>query len=304
MSEGAPSEKQRRVRPWIAAMLTFIGWGLGAYYSGKTKLAIKLAVLNIVFAILFGFALFSALFLDVLPPILFPAPGSITYLDGVVSLAAIPVAIFVFTRVSGVRHATSRGIAGLFGYLAIWALPVLVSAGLVLTARTFIVQPFHMPSGSMRPTIEVNDFFVVDKMRFRDRSVNPDRGDLVVFRNPKDGNKDYISRIIGMPGDVVTIDNGEVSINGKMISRQFDSLNSDRSANFRETLDNGTSYLTIDHGEGPLDNVGPYKVPPAHYFFMGDNRDRAQDSRVLSAVGYISRDDLRGPVIKIIQNKE
>lgn len=304
MSEAASSKKQRHVRPWIAAALTLIGWGLGAYYAGKTKLAIGLACFQIVFGFTFGIGLFLLVFLDALPSAFLPAPNSITYFDGITWLIGIPVAIFVLLKVSGAKSAPNRGLAGLFGYIGIWALPIIIAVAIALTVRTYIVQPFHMPSGAMLPAISVNSYALVDKMRFRDRSVNPDRGDIVVFKNPKDGNNDYIYRIIGMPGDAIMVEDGEVSINGEKISREFVSTNMDGSKNFREKLDNGTSYLTIDHGAGPLDNVGPYKVPPAHYFFMGDNRDRAQDSRVIFAVGYVSRDDLRGPVVKIIQNKE
>ena len=304
MNEVTPLKKQRRVRPWIAAMLTFIGWGLGAYYAGKAKLAVGLAISQILFGFIFGLGVFLLIFHNALPPAFLPAPDSITYFDGVVLLVGIPIAIFVFIKVSGVKHATNRGIPGLLGYAALWTAPIIASVAIALTVRTYIVQPFHIPSGAMQPTIAVNDYVLVDKMRFRDKSIAPARGELVVFKNQRDGNLNYIFRIIGMPGDVIMIQDGEISINGEKISREFESTNLDGSKTFRETLDNGTSYLTIDHGAGPLDNVGPYEIPSGHYFFMGDNRDRAQDSRVISRVGYIPREHLLGPVTKITRSKE
>lgn len=304
MSKVTQSDNLRRVRPWLTFLLTFLGWGLGAYYSGKTRLAVQLSIFQFLASLLLVSVLLWLIFYELLSPTFLPNPNSFTFFDATFLFISLPIAIFVFTRASSIKNATNRGLTGLFGYAGLWALPMIASAAVTLIISTYFVQPLHIPSGSMQPTIAVNDYVFVDKRRFRDQSINPNRGDIVIFKNKKDRNLDYVSRIIGMPEDVVTIQYGEVAINGEKIPRQLDSTNIDGSKKYLETLGNGTTYMTFDHGIGPLDNVGPYNVPPGHYFFISDNRDRAQDSRVTSMVGYIAREDLRGPVIKIIRNKE
>ena len=303
----ASVEKQdglRRVRPWIAALLTFVGWGLGAYYSGKTGMAVWLSIFQFVSGLLFGTAIPLLAFRFSIPPALIPNPDSITYVDGITMLASVLAALFVLVKVWPIRQATNRGLAGLPGYAALWAAPTLAVIGIALAVRTFIVQPFHIPSSAMQPTVSASDYVLVDKVQFLDKSAAPVRGEIIVFKNQRHNNAAYISRVIGMPGDIVMIVGGEVSINGEKISRQRESFNKDGSMTYRETLDNGTSYLTIDHGPGPLDNVGPYEVPKGHYFFISDNRDRAQDSRVTSMIGYVPHEHLLGPVMKIIPSQD
>lgn len=304
MTEDTSSEKSRRVRPWIAPLLTFLGWGLGAYYSGKTNLAVRLCILQFTVGLFLGGIFLLLILNDAIPVSFLPAPNAITYFDAAIWLVSFLVAIFVFTQVSKTKSAPNRGLSGLLGYIGLWAFPVVVSVALMLTVRSYLIHPFHIPSGSMQPTIAVNDYVLIDKMRFRDKASTPERGEIIVFKNQKHGNRAYVSRVIGLPGEEIVIQDGEVFINGEKIPRQFQSTNLDGSASYLETLDNGTTYLTFDYGAGPLDNVGPYTVPPGHYFFMSDNRDRSQDSRVISRVGYISREHLVGPVMKIVHDKE
>lgn len=187
--------------------------------------------------------------------------------------------------------------------------------------RTLAYQPFNIPSGSMKPNLLVGDFLFVSKPTYgysraslvwpltrlpiegRLFSNGPERGDVVVFKNRKDGNKDYIKRVIGLPGDEIRVIEGHLYINGVAVKKEFAGMMwtscDGRPAevpSYRETLDNGVSYIVEEcHGDrGMLDNAGPYPVPAGHYFMMGDNRDQSQDSRVIAAVGYVPIDDIVG----------
>ncbi|WDI30533.1 signal peptidase I [Hyphococcus flavus] len=191
---------------------------------------------------------------------------------------------------------------------------------IALVLRIVIFQPFNIPSGSMKPNLLVGDFLVVSKPTFGYstaslvypltrmpmegrilQGASPVRGDVVVFKNKKDGNKDYIKRVIGLPGDHIQMIGGLLHINGEPIDKEFVMIGKGVCGGgdgpmYRETMDNGTSYMVQECSgdQGALDNVGPYQVPAGHYFMMGDNRDQSQDSRVYSQVGYVAEDDMVG----------
>jgi signal peptidase I len=189
---------------------------------------------------------------------------------------------------------------------------------IALVIRTFLFQPFNIPSGSMIPTLLVGDYLFVSKYSYgythysfpfsppifsgRIFSSQPQRGDVVVFRLPKDDSIDYIKRVIGLPGDRIQMIDGVLNINGVAVPRQrVDDFVTDddgvvqRVKQYRETLPNGVSYNTLDLTDnGFYDNTVVYTVPPGEYFMMGDNRDNSTDSRVLSQVGYVPAENLIG----------
>ncbi len=194
-------------------------------------------------------------------------------------------------------------------------------AGLIaLGIRSFAYEPFSIPSGSMIPTLLVGDYLFVSKLSYGysrfslplslplipDRILfsEPERGDVAVFRLPTNTDKDYIKRLVGLPGDKIQVKQGILHINGKAVRREkvddylidngFGSVR--RVARYIETLPNGRKhYINEEHGDdGPSDNTPVYTVPEGHYFAMGDNRDNSSDSRYLDRVGYIPRQNLIG----------
>jgi signal peptidase I len=161
---------------------------------------------------------------------------------------------------------------------------------LAMFIRAFLAQAFSIPSGSMQPTLLVGDYLLVNKFIYGIRNPftnrvliplsQPHRGDVVVFIFPQDQTKDYIKRVIGLPGDKVQIINKKVYINGKL-------LKTPQARYTDDTLIPPPSSPT----ESPRDNFGPVEVPPHHYFVMGDNRDHSYDSRFW---GFVPDDALKG----------
>jgi signal peptidase I len=155
-----------------------------------------------------------------------------------------------------------------------YAEAIIIAAVLALFIRTFVVQAFKIPSGSMKNTLLVGDHLLVNKflygthipftniilMKIRD----PKRGDIIVFKYPEDESKDFIKRVIGTPGDVVQEISKKIYINGKPIPEPYTIYRDDQ---------------ILPKSMGPKDNFGPILVPSHEYFMMGDNRDRSHDSR-------------------------
>ncbi len=190
---------------------------------------------------------------------------------------------------------------------------------LALVVRTLLFQPFNIPSGSMKPTLLVGDYLFVSKFSYgysyyslplspplfsgRIMASPPERGDIVVFRLPKDDSTDYIKRVIGLPNDRIQMIQGVLHINEQPVKRERaedfieseEGTRTQRVRRWKETLPNGVSYYTLDLVDnGFYDNTQVYTVPTGQYFMMGDNRDNSTDSRVLSQVGYVPFENIIG----------
>ena len=166
---------------------------------------------------------------------------------------------------------------------------------LVFVIRTFIVEPFKIPSGSMMPTIIAGDFIAVNKFSYGLRlpvfnklifeTGSPQRGDVFVFHYPKDPSIDYIKRVIGLPGDNIKYENKKLFVNDVEVSQTYTSI---YKYSLKQDLEVSAKEFVEDHGDYshsilihdiPSESV-EFVVPDGHYFAMGDNRDNSSDSRV------------------------
>ncbi len=194
---------------------------------------------------------------------------------------------------------------------------------IALVVRTVAYEPFNIPSGSMIPTLMIGDYLFVSKFSYgysryslpfglplfsgRILASPPQRGDVAVFKLPTDNSTDYIKRIVGLPGDKIQMRQGNLYINDQIVPRRpiedYDYRDGGSKIVLRqyvESLPRGPGEAPVDHriikigDNGQLDNTPVYQVPAGNYFAMGDNRDNSQDSRVLSAVGYVPSENLVG----------
>ena len=195
---------------------------------------------------------------------------------------------------------------------------IFIAIFIALLIRSFIFEPFNIPSGSMKPNLLVGDFIFVSKYSYgfskhslpfsiplipgKIFSNTPERGDVVVFKTPENNRTDYIKRVIGLPGDKIEIKNGIIFINGSEILRKKlnDFIDTDNKTSnkrvrmYSEYFFNKEINILDITDNGIADNTQLFNVPENHFFVMGDNRDNSQDSRFISTVGFIPYENLVG----------
>ena len=189
---------------------------------------------------------------------------------------------------------------------------------IAILIRSTIIQPFYIPSSSMEPNLLVGDRLFVSKYTYgfskhsfpfsppffngRVLFSEPERGDVIVFKTPADNRTDYIKRLIGLSGDEIQFINGDLFLNGNQIIKKFISSddeiycgnNTIRVNTFEEKLPNGKTYRASYRQDYSFQNSDKFIIPENHYFFLGDNRDCSKDSRFLSEVGYVHKDNIVG----------
>ncbi len=189
---------------------------------------------------------------------------------------------------------------------------------IALLIRSFLLQPFYIPSSSMEPNLLVGDRLFVSKYSygyskhsfpFSPKIFNgriftkiPERGDVIVFKTPADNRTDYIKRLIGLPGEKIQFIEGDLFINNNKVDKVQKYINTNISCgelelninSYEESLPNGKKHVTVYNLNGGYINSDEFIVPDKHYFFLGDNRDCSKDSRYLTSVGYVHEDNLVG----------
>lgn len=194
------------------------------------------------------------------------------------------------------------------------------AVAIALVIRSLFFEPFHIPSGSMKNNLLIGDYLFVSKYSYGysrysfplglplfegrvGNSSRPQRGDVVVFRLPAKPSITFIKRIVGLPGDTIRVQDGNLIVNG--VPYKLTRLEPFRDNDFEgrgaiiprylEEMPGGKSYEILDANPyGALDNTPEYRVPEGHYFAMGDNRDNSEDSRVIRAVGFIPEENIVG----------
>lgn len=249
-------------KPWAAGLLSGLMPGLGQLYNGQPAKAFLLAVFAFFISGLLGTGLI------VYVPLYFPYIMALSALLGLAVLVAIIRDAMRTARQQGTRYAL-KFYNKWYAYLSFAIFCVFVLQPFESDLMRYMIQGFRIPGGSMAPTLVVGDHVFIDKSLSWTETVFQ-RGDIVVFKFPEDESKDFIKRIIGLPGETIQIRNKTVYINNQPL---------DDTA-YTQRIDPGI----IDGAINPRDNFGPVTIPEEAYFVMGDNRDQSLDSRFWGCV--------------------
>lgn len=209
--------------------------------------------------------------------------------------------------------------------------PIVLALGLVLVVRTVLAEPYHVPSPSMVPTLLTGDELVASKFAYgysrysspiglmpdfsgRLLGKTPERGDVVVFRLPREPSTTYVKRLIGLPGDRIQMKGGRLYINDALVQRRAigpfagDTGGGGAPTLYVEALPGGREHEIVEASDHErYDDTPDFVVPPKHYFMMGDNRDNSVDSRIAMAdggVGFVPEDNLVGRADRILLSRD
>jgi signal peptidase I len=258
--------KNKPRKPWIAGALTFFSIGLGHLYHGDLKKGVILFFGGQLFLIL---AYSSFLFY---PPY------------GLVIAFIVVLFYLIYCIVDAVKGAkvfkisyTVKKYNRWYIYLLYWFVAtIVIQSNIQIAVKNNIVQNYKIPSGAMKPTIQIGDRIIVDKLTYKNSE--PKRGDIVIFPFPEDPSKDFTKRIVGMGGESIEIKNKQVFINGDPYQEDYAIYNDSN---------------VFPKNEQPRDNFGPVKIPEDSLFVMGDNRDQSYDSRFW---GFVKKSSVKGRI--------
>ena len=281
------SRPRLRTRIW-AFLLAFITPGLGQAFNGEYRRGIAFGVVTAVALLAINASVFAWPF--------WPRP----VMDLLALAVVASLVLIVWAAVDGWRRARPAGVprpGRVKRYLVYAAFILGWQAPDLLFYNAPSWKPYSVPSGSMRPTLEIGDNFF-DSDGFFQRNP-PQRGDIATFHLPSDPSIIFVKRIIGLPGDRIQLKHGVVYLNDEPLGQErrgdyHDAALPNGADNmyeqYDEILPNGVRHLIINDpaGDQPLDNTEVFSVPPGHYFMLGDNRDNSADSRdPQSGVGYV-----------------
>ena len=258
-------------KPWLAGLLTLFTIGLGHVYSGEAKRGIALYFLG------------QGTILAILLPLIWLWPNIVVFLLAVLcGLGFLVFCILDAIRVSR-RHKLRYELKKYnrwYVYVLVFAVTsFIIEPAVEITIKRNIVQAYRIPSGAMKPTLEVGDYVLADKLVYK--KIEPKRGDIVIFPYPEDPSKDFIKRVVAVGGETVEIIDKQILINGEVIVEPF--------------VIHTDSNITRDNLR-PRDYLGPVRVPDDSLFVMGDNRDHSYDSRFW---GFVKKSAVKGKAVII-----
>ncbi len=296
-SSGPESLPTRPRRWWLAAVLQLLS-GAGYLYVGRPFRFAALFAFNCASVI----ALYHGLwgwFGDA-----FQLLGSLAAQLGVVLITIVDcIRIALKSKPYQLKEWNRWWVYALPGVSAFFIVAIVMGS---LGRTEYAVSSFSIASGNNMPTLLVGDYVLADTIAYT-QSV-PERGDIAIYRLPRDHSIFYVGRVVGLPGERIQMTSGVLHIDRSPVQLDnmgtFEHNTPGRHFTFsaelqRETLPGGHTHLVADEGTTPLDNTEEFIVPQGHYFALGDNRDNSQDSRVLRAVGFVPRENFYGPVTSI-----
>lgn len=261
-------------KPWLAGLMSSLQPGLGQLYNGQLKKAILIAVL---IAIVVG-PILAGLMISV------PLPSPFNVVLPMLLAVAVLISIVRDATRAARQHGNSYALTSYnkwYAYLLFVVLCGFVLQPIGVSLIRQCVQAFRIPAGSMAPTLLVGDHVLVDKSISWNGTVLQ-RGEIIVFKFPEDETKEFIKRIVGLPGETIQIRDKMVYVNDTLLE----------DSTYTQRIDPGVIDGTIN----PRDNFGPVTVPDEVYFVMGDNRDQSLDSRFW---GYVQRSKVMGKLFFI-----
>ena len=277
----------KRRRPTVALLLSFLTIGLGQTYNGQIKRGTVLYLMGLSFLILSTSAGLCNR----------PYGGLLVLVMGLAF--ALFVMFDAFRNAVVLKRIATKGYNRWYFYVLI----VLINSLVILPLTKSVAVPlkaYRIPSGSMKPTLLIGDHFVIDKKHYKKEKLK--RGDVVVFKWPRNEKKRFIQRIIGLPGNTIEIKDDALYVNHERIELKFVGTYSDRELGrahkYLESLGETKHYI-LDVGK-KSENFGPKFVPENAIFVMGDNRDQSLDSRYW---GFVSLDKVEGKALYIYWSK-